>query len=66
MFPQTSNLVDMFPLTRTLETIGKNINPVASTHVETIALIERVSNRKPDKVVEIGVDVEDYYKIKNE
>lgn len=56
----------MFPLTRTLETIGKNINPVASTHVETIALIERVSNRKPDKVVEIGVDVEDYYKIKNE
>jgi 23S rRNA (uracil1939-C5)-methyltransferase len=41
---------DMFPFTR---------------HVESIALLERVSNRKADAKVHIDVDLEDYYRIKD-
>ena len=36
---------------------------VFSCHVETVCLL---SNRKADSYVNIGVDVEDYYKIKSE
>lgn len=39
-----------------------DINPVASTHVETIVLIERIRNAKD--YVQIGIDAEDYYRIK--
>lgn len=34
-------------------------------HVESIALLERVSNRKADAKVHIDVDLEDYYRIKD-
>ena len=33
--------------------------------VESIALLERVSNRKADAKVHIDVDLEDYYRIKD-
>ena len=35
----------------------------ATTHVETVCLL---SNRKPDARVKIDVDLEDYYRIKDE
>jgi 23S rRNA (uracil1939-C5)-methyltransferase len=35
------------------------------TTVESIALLERVSNRKADAKVHIDVDLEDYYRIKD-
>jgi len=38
---------------------------VLSGHVESIALLERVSNRKADAKVHIDVDLEDYYRIKD-
>ncbi len=43
------------------------INLEQSSHVESIALLERVSNRKykPDARVKIDVDLEDYYRIKD-
>ena len=34
-------------------------------HVESIVLLERVSNRKADAKVHIDVDLEDYYRIKD-
>lgn len=36
-----------------------------SMHVESIVLLERVSNRKADAKVHIDVDLEDYYRIKD-
>ena len=52
-------VVDQFPITdKVVDVLG-----VQSTHVETICLL---SNRKADSYVNIGVDVEDYYKIKSE
>ena len=36
-----------------------------SEFVESIALLERVSNRKADAKVHIDVDLEDYYRIKD-
>ena len=37
----------------------------STCHVESIALLERVSNRKADAKVHINVDLEDYYRIKD-
>ena len=52
-------VVDQFPVTdKVVDVLG-----VQSTHVETICLL---NNRKADSYVNIGVDVEDYYKIKSE
>lgn len=36
-----------------------------TVHVESIALLERVSNQKADAKVHIDVDLEDYYRIKD-
>ena len=69
---------DMFPLTPEIPKIGgyvlfavfayrqkkHDINFISSCHVETVCLLERVSNRKPDAIVHIDVDMEDYYRIK--
>ena len=55
MFPQTSNLVDMFPLTRMGETGRKSINLIASTHVETICLFSQLRQKPNDY---IGVDID--------
>ena len=51
--------VDMFPQTNVLSDIKMNV----SSHVETVCLL---SNRKPDARVKIDVDLEDYYRIKDE
>lgn len=55
MFPPTDsvkNAVDMFPTTDGL----KNINPILSSHVETVALL---SQRKPDDVIKVQLDTND-------
>ena len=39
-----------------------DINNINSCHVETVCLL---SNKKPKDCVEIGVDAEDYYRIKD-
>ena len=44
--------------------LKSDINLEQSSHVETIALIERVRNAKD--FVQIGFDVEEYYRIKDE
>ena len=38
------------------------INPVSSCHVECVCLLDK---KKPKGYVEIGVDAEDYYRIKD-
>ena len=45
--------------------LKSDINLEQSSHVESIALLERVSNRKADAKVHIDVDLEDYYRIKD-
>lgn len=70
MFPCTEKLVklpklvfDIFPKTDRIF----NILSVLSCHVETIALLQK-SNRisKPDTYVKLSLDMEDYYRIKDE
>ena len=48
---------------KTLERARMLMRTKVSMHVETVCLL---SNRKADSYVNIGVDVEDYYKIKSE
>ena len=38
---------------------------VFSCHVETVALLQRVSNTRP-KVITLDVEMEDYYRIKGD
>ena len=56
MFPHTDGILDKFPHTG-------DIHTAVSGHVETVCLL---SNRKPDARVKIDVDLEDYYRIKDE
>lgn len=60
MFPTTGR-VDMFPST-------DDINLINSTHVESIVKLVRKSNRKskPDSYVKLSLDMEDYYRIKDQ
>ena len=51
--------VDLFPRTRQ----KSDINLGLSNHVETVVCLSK-KNSKPKDYVEIGVDAEDYYKIK--
>lgn len=53
MFPTTGR-GDMFPSTT-------DINLINSTHVETVCLLGK---RKPDAKVKIGIDMDDYYRIR--
>ena len=55
--------VDLFPKTEGTK-YGIFILPVVPRNVETIVLIERVRNAKD--FVQIGIDVEEYYRIKDE
>ena len=54
MFPF---LQDMFPQTGT----KPDINQKVSCHVETVCLLGK---RKPDAKVKIGIDMDDYYRIR--
>ena len=69
MFPQTddfwicfrkqrkvSKSIDMFPYT-------DDINLIATRHVETVCLLIN-QNAKAKHHVNVGIDAEDYYKIK--
>lgn len=49
--------VDMFPQTDELSDIKMNV----SSHVETVCLLGK---RKPDAKVKIGIDMDDYYRIR--
>jgi len=40
------------------------INPVSSSHVETVVLLSNNFSKAKD-YVEIGIDAEEYFKIKN-
>ena len=51
--------VDMFPQTAELSDIKMNV----SSHVETVCLLGK---RKPDTTVKIGIDMEDYRRIRDE
>lgn len=51
--------VDMFPQTDELSDIKMNV----SSHVETVCLLGK---RKPDTTVKIGIDMEDYRRIRDE
>ena len=42
-----------------------DIHNGVSVHVESIALLERVSSRKADSYVKLNVKMEDYYRIKD-
>ena len=48
---------DMFPRTGTIP----DINQKVSCHVETVCLLGK---RKPDAKVKIGIDMDDYYRIR--
>ena len=56
MFPQTTKFNDMFPHTG-------DIHAGVSGHVETVCLLGK---RKPDTMVKIGIDMEDYRRIRDE
>ena len=58
MFPHTDGILDMFPHTG-------DIHTAVSGHVESCVLLERVSNRKSDAKIRIDVNLEDYYRIKD-
>ena len=58
MFSHTDGILDIFPHT-------DDIYTVVAGHVESCVLLERVSNRKPDAKIRIDVDLEDYYRIKD-
>ena len=51
--------VDMFPQTAELSDIKMNV----SSHVETVCLL---SKRESDTTVKIGIDMEDYRRIRDE
>ena len=52
-----------FSLPEYSENSGKCISITLSTHVETVCLLSNKKVKDKD-IVEIGVDTEDYYKIK--
>lgn len=52
----------MFPRTGKGDNMRLDVHRLMSTHVETVV---RLDKKKPKEYVEIGVDAEDYYKIKD-
>lgn len=53
----TKNAFDMFPRTD----IAFDILPILSCHCETVCLLGK---RKPDAKVKIGIDMDEYYRIR--
>ncbi|MCQ2499617.1 MAG: hypothetical protein MJ133_11630, partial [Lachnospiraceae bacterium] len=41
-----------------------DIHPVHSTHVETVVLLSREKSRLAKDYVKVGIDAEEYYRIK--
>lgn len=57
MLPHTDGIMDMFPHTG-------DIHNGVSGHVETVVLMGKTVTRSKSHV-DLGLDVEDYYKIKD-
>ncbi len=65
MFPQTAKIRKRLWICSLDCKIDKDIQPIRSSHVETVCLL---SNRKskPDTHVDLTLDMEDYYRIKDQ
>ena len=66
MFLHTDGILDMFSQTGVLVNMFSNtvdIILITPAHVETVVLMGNKNSRKKD-YVEIGLDADDYYKIK--
>jgi len=55
MFPHTDEILDMFSHTG-------DIHNSVSRHVETVCLLSR---RKPDDMIKVSVNMDDYYQIRD-
>ena len=65
MFPQTAQTRKRLWICSHKQKNSKDIQPIVSSHVETVCLL---SNRKskPDTHVDLTLDMEDYYRIKDQ
>lgn len=67
---KTRYIVDMFPCTHrslfstSTKTSDRDVLTVVSGHVETVVLLSK-KNVEPKHTVSIGVDADEYYRIKN-
>lgn len=60
MFPQTAKIRKRLWICSLARKIGKDIQPIQSSHVETVCLL---SNRKPDSHIKLSLDMDEYYDI---
>jgi len=67
MFPKTAKARKRLWICSLARKIGKDIQPIQSSHVESIVKLVRKSNRKskPDTYVKLSLDMKDYYRIKD-
>ena len=56
------NYADMFPRTSR----GADIKMDVSSHVETVCLLSNTQRPKKESYITLDVEMEDYYRIKNE
>lgn len=68
MFPTTGISIDMFPHTDGILDMFYHMGDIhsgVSGHVESIALLQRVSNTRKASSITLDVDMNDYYRIRN-
>ena len=56
MFPQTAKILKRLWIYFLARKIGKDIQPIQSSHVETVVLL---SQQKPDDVIEVDLDLDE-------
>lgn len=59
MFSYTSSVIDKFSITT-------DIQAIVSRHVETVCLLSNTQRKKKESYITLDVEMEDYYRIKNE